>query len=132
MPGCAEPNRPRRIAPAQAQPQPDRPWASAQFGDFTLGHVKSMPAWLRYTLLRLLFIAVPLAVLLILFGTQYWLYWTIASVIAGFALSYIFLGRTREQMSIDMAEARAKPPVAKGDDAVEDAEIARSEPTDGD
>jgi len=85
-----------------------------------------MPAWLRYTLLRLLFIAVPLAVLLILFGTQYWLYWAIASVIAGFSLSYIFLGRTREQMSVDLAEARAKPPVATGDDAVEDAEIAAS------
>ncbi|MCL2515791.1 MAG: DUF4229 domain-containing protein [Nocardiaceae bacterium] len=85
-----------------------------------------MPAWLRYTVLRLLFIAVPLAVLLILFGTQYWIVWVVASVIAGFALSYIFLGRTRDQMATELAEARRRGPVATRDDAAEDAEIEAS------
>ena len=85
-----------------------------------------MPAWLRYTLLRLLFIAVPLAVLLILFGTQYWLVWVVASVIAGFALSYIFLRGPREAMAQELTARRNAKPVAKGDDAVEDAEIEAS------
>lgn len=89
-----------------------------------------MPAWLRYTLLRLLFIAVPLAVLLILFGTQYWLMWVIAAVIAGFALSYIFLHGAREAMAQELAAKRNAKPVAKGDDAAEDAEIDASVPND--
>ena len=85
-----------------------------------------MPAWLRYTILRLLMIVVPLVVLLIAFGLHYWLVWTIASVIAGFALSYIFLPRQREAMALELAERRAAKPVAKGDDADEDAEIEAS------
>ncbi|MFC4244260.1 DUF4229 domain-containing protein [Gryllotalpicola reticulitermitis] len=85
-----------------------------------------MPAWLRYTLLRLLFIAVPLAVLLILFGSQYWIVWVVASVVAGFALSYIFLRGPREAMAQEMAANRNRKPVAKGDDAAEDAEIQAS------
>jgi len=86
-----------------------------------------MPAWLRYTLLRLLFIAVPLAVLLILFGSQYWLVWVVASVIAGFALSYIFLRGPREAMAQELAAKRNATPVVKGDDAAEDAEIEASD-----
>ena len=85
-----------------------------------------MPAWLRYTLLRLLFIAVPLAVLLVLFGSQYWLVWVIASVIAGFALSYIFLRGPRDAMAQELAAKRNAKPVVKGDDAAEDAEIEAS------
>jgi ABC-type bacteriocin/lantibiotic exporter with double-glycine peptidase domain len=83
-----------------------------------------MSPWLRFTLLRLLFIAVPLAVLLILFGPLYWIVWVVASVIIGFALSYIFLRGPREAMAQELAARRNAKPVAKGDDAAEDAEIA--------
>jgi hypothetical protein len=86
-----------------------------------------MPAWLRYTILRVLLIVVPLAILLIAFGVQYWLWWTVASVIIGFALSYIFLKGPRDQMARELAERRAAKPVATGDDAAEDAEIEASE-----
>ena len=91
-----------------------------------------MPAWLRYTILRLLMIVVPLAILLIAFGVQYWLWWTVASVIIGFALSYIFLKGPRDAMAAELAERRAAKPVAKGDDAAEDAEIEASARRDGD
>ncbi|GAA4181810.1 DUF4229 domain-containing protein [Gryllotalpicola koreensis] len=85
-----------------------------------------MPAWLRYTILRLLMIVVPLAVLLIAFGPHYWLVWTVASVVAGFALSYIFLRGPREAMALELARRREAKPEAKGDDAAEDAEIEAS------
>lgn len=85
-----------------------------------------MPPWLRYTLLRLLFIAVPLAVLLIAFGKQYWVVWVVASVVVGFALSYIFLKGPRQAMSEEIVAIRTRKPVAKGDDAAEDAEIQAS------
>ena len=82
-----------------------------------------MPAWLRYTILRLLMILVPLAILLIAFGVLYWLVWTVAAVVAGFALSYIFLRGARDAMAAELAARRTAPPVVKGDDADEDAEI---------
>jgi len=85
-----------------------------------------MPAWLRYTILRLLMIVVPLAILLIAFGVQYWLWWTVASVIIGFALSYIFLKGPRDAMAAELAARRAAKPVVTGDDADEDAEIEAS------
>jgi hypothetical protein len=85
-----------------------------------------MPAWLRYTILRLLLIVVPLAILLIAFGARYWLWWTVASVIIGFSLSYIFLRGPREAMALELAERRGAKPVATGDDAAEDAEIEAS------
>ena len=85
-----------------------------------------MPAWLRYTILRLLMIVVPLVVLLVAFGPQYWLVWTVAAVAIGFALSYIFLKGTRDAMAAEMAARRDAKPVVKGDDADEDAEIEAS------
>ncbi len=89
-----------------------------------------MPAWLRYTILRLLMIVVPLIILLVLFGTKSWPVWTIASVIIGFALSYLFLRRAREAMAQEMVATRNTKPEAKGDDADEDAEIEASAHTD--
>jgi hypothetical protein len=90
-----------------------------------------MPAWLRYTILRLLMIVVPLAVLIVLFGVHYWLVWTVASVIGGFALSYIFLRGPREAMAAELAARRTATPVVAGDDAAEDAEIEASERNSG-
>ncbi|GAA4163715.1 hypothetical protein GCM10022286_24620 [Gryllotalpicola daejeonensis] len=86
-----------------------------------------MPAWARYTILRLLLIIVPLVILMILFRKDYWPLWTIVSVIIGFSLSYIFLKGPREAMALELAERRAAGPVVKGDDADEDAEIEASE-----
>jgi hypothetical protein len=82
-----------------------------------------MPAWLRYTLLRLLFIVVPLVLLLVLFGTQYWLWWAVASVIIGFALSYIFLRGPRDQMATELAARAQRRHETTSDDAAEEAEI---------
>jgi hypothetical protein len=85
-----------------------------------------MPAWLRYSILRLLLIVVPLVILMLLFRKDYWPLWTIVSVIIGVTLSYIFLKRPREAMAAELAAKRAAAPVAKGDDADEDAEIEAS------
>lgn len=82
-----------------------------------------MPAWLRYTLLRLLFIVVPLVLLLVLFGTQYWLWWAVASVIIGFALSYIFLRGPREAMAAELAARPTRRRGTVSDDDAEEAEI---------
>ena len=88
--------------------------------------MKKLPAWLVYTVLRLLVVVVPLAILLILFGSRYWPIWVIASVIIGFTLSYIFLGRYRQAMAEQLASGRTRTKTTKGDDADEDAEIEAS------
>jgi type VI protein secretion system component VasK len=85
-----------------------------------------MPAWLRYTILRLLLIVVPLVILMLLFRKDYWPLWTIVSVVIGVTLSYIFLRGPREAMAAELAAKRAAQPVVKGDDAAEDAEIDAS------
>ncbi|WP_022882264.1 DUF4229 domain-containing protein [Gryllotalpicola ginsengisoli] len=89
--------------------------------------MKKLPAWLVYTVLRLLLIVVPLAIFLLLFGKEYWPVWVIASVAIGFTLSYIFLARFRHAMAEELVAARSRAKVAKGDDADEDAEIEASE-----
>lgn len=89
--------------------------------------VKKFPAWLSYTLLRLGLILVPLAILLVLTGYRYWPFDTIAAVLIGLALSYIFLKRPRAALAEDIHEARTRKKVAKGDDAAEDAAVDAAE-----
>ena len=86
--------------------------------------MKRFPAWLTYTVLRLLFIAVPLVVLLLLLGTSYWIFSAIVSVIIGFCLSYLFLRRPRQEVAQQLADANKRDrrkAKASTDDEVEDA-----------
>lgn len=94
--------------------------------------MKRIPAWLTYTVLRLLFIAVPLAVLLIVLPSDLWIVSAVASVVIGFCLSYLFLRGPRQSVAEQLAAARkrerteAKPTV---DDEVEDAAVDAADRT---
>jgi uncharacterized membrane protein YphA (DoxX/SURF4 family) len=63
--------------------------------------------WLAYTLVRLGIFAVALAVLLII-GVWPWLAAIVAAVI-GFCVAYIFFGRLRTAMALEIAERRTRP-----------------------
>jgi len=88
--------------------------------------VKRIPGWLTYTVLRLLFVAVPLAVLLLVLPGEYWIFSAAAAVIIGLCLSFLFLRKPRQAVADQLAAARkrerteAKPTV---DDEVEDAAV---------
>ncbi|HVX07427.1 DUF4229 domain-containing protein [Humibacter sp.] len=92
--------------------------------------MKRIPAWLSYTVLRLLFIAVPLVVLLLLLPADLWIVSAVASVAIGFCLSYLLLRGPRQAVADQLAGARrrerteAKPTV---DDQVEDAAVDAAE-----
>ncbi|NNC13446.1 DUF4229 domain-containing protein [Planctomonas sp. JC2975] len=94
--------------------------------------MKRIPAWLTYTVLRLLFIAVPLVVLLIVLPSDLWIVSAVASVVIGFCLSYLFLRGPRQGVADQLAAARrrerteAKPTV---DDEVEDAAVDAADHT---
>jgi hypothetical protein len=79
---------------------------------------RRIPAWLTYTLLRLLFFAVPLVVVYLLGGNV--VLAAIAAAIIGVCLSVIFLHRQRAQVAADLDAWRT---AHKGD---------RREPTDED
>jgi hypothetical protein len=95
--------------------------------------VKRIPAWLTYTLLRLLFIAVPLAVLLLILPADLWIVSAVAAVVIGFCLSYLFLRTSRQAVADQLAAAnkrdRRKAAPAK-DDEVEDAAVDAAEASD--
>ncbi|QDZ16078.1 DUF4229 domain-containing protein [Humibacter ginsenosidimutans] len=88
--------------------------------------MKRIPAWLTYTVLRLLFVAVPFVILFFVLPGDLWLVSAIAAVVIGFCLSYLFLRGPREQVAGQLASAGkrdrtvAKPTV---DDEVEDAAV---------
>lgn len=92
--------------------------------------MKRIPAWLTYTVLRLLFIAVPLVVLLLVLPSDLWVISVVAAVVIGFCLSYLLLRGPRQAVADQLAAARrrerteAKPTV---DDQVEDAAVDASE-----
>lgn len=84
--------------------------------------MKALPVWLRYTLLRVLLFAAPLAVLLIA-GVTPWIAVLVAALF-GFSASLIFLRRDREQLASDLYAARHRETaVARDDDEAEDAAI---------
>lgn len=84
--------------------------------------MNAIPLWLRYTLLRVLLFAAPLAVLLIA-GVTPWIAVLVAALF-GFSASLIFLRRQREQLAEDLYAARHREaPVARDDDEVEDAAV---------
>ena len=79
-----------------------------------------IPAWLSYSLLRLLLFFAPFALMLAL-GTWWWLAAILAAALS-FALSLVLLRKPREQAAIALyqaAERRSTKPAA--DELVEDA-----------
>ena len=91
--------------------------------------MRSAPTWLRYTLLRVLLFAAPLAVLLIA-GVDPWISVAVAALF-GFSASLVFLRGMREQLSEELYAARHREqPVARDDDTVEDAVVDGSAVTD--
>lgn len=85
--------------------------------------MKSVPAWVLYTVYRILAFAVPLALLLLL-GIEPWLAAVLAAII-GFCLSYILLRQPREEVARDLyaATQRTKKPQVRSDDETEDAAV---------
>ncbi|WP_336660350.1 DUF4229 domain-containing protein [Leucobacter sp. USHLN153] len=81
-------------------------------------------AWIVYIVLRLLFFAVPFAILYLL-GLQPWLAAVFAALI-GVALSVIFLARSRSAASQSIYDWRNRERTA--DDIVEDEAVDASEP----
>jgi hypothetical protein len=88
----------------------------------TLRAVKKFPAWLPYTLMRLVSFIVPLSVLLAL-GVEGWLSALIAAII-GICVSYIFFARSRNAVAAQIHAARTREkPLVRADDAAEDAAV---------
>lgn len=82
--------------------------------------MKRFPAWLSYTLLRLVFFIVPFVVLWAI-GFQAWMAAIFAAVIA-LSLSIIFLSKFRNATSESIARVRDnKTPKPNVDEAAEDA-----------
>jgi uncharacterized protein DUF4229 len=83
--------------------------------------VKSLPPWVTYTVLRLLLIAVPLVILLLL-QVPWWLSATIAAVV-GLCLSYLLLGSSRAKVSSEIYAARNRKAAVPADDEAEDSVV---------
>lgn len=76
-----------------------------------------MKPWLAYTLLRLGLFGGVLAILLLL-GIEWWIAAIVAAVI-GLCVSYIFFGKLRDAVAMDVA-ARRTAPATDADASVED------------
>jgi hypothetical protein len=88
--------------------------------------MKAVPAWVYYSVYRVLMFLVPLAILLLL-GIEGWLSTLLAAVI-GLCLSYIFLRKPRESVSRELYEARHRAaPRIQRDEESEDAADERSD-----
>jgi uncharacterized membrane protein len=86
------------------------------------GRKRRVPAWLTYTLLRLLFFAVPLVIVYLLGGNI--VIAAFAAAIIGVCLSVIFLYRQRTQVAADLdawRTARRSNRAEPTDEDVEDA-----------
>jgi len=74
--------------------------------------------WVAYSLLRVGVFVVAFAVLM-LANVPWWLSAVIAAVI-GLCVGYIFFGRLRDRVALDIAERRTRP-AGDADSAAEDA-----------
>ncbi len=85
-----------------------------------------MPVWIRYSALRIVLFAVPLAVLLIA-GVDPFLSAAVAALF-GLSASLLFLRRPRESMSSELYAARHREtPAVRADDEEEDAAVERAD-----
>lgn len=88
--------------------------------------MKAVPAWVSYSIYRVLMFAVPLAILLSL-GFEGWVAGLIAAVI-GLCLSYLLLRKPRERVARDLYQARHPDKSTVHPDAEsEDAAVDRAE-----
>ncbi len=76
-----------------------------------------MKPWVKYTLVRVGIFAIALVVLALL-GVQLWIAAVIAAVI-GLCVAYIFFGKLRNAMALEIVNRRAAPP-KDADAAAED------------
>ena len=84
-----------------------------------LSDVKRIPAWLTYTVLRIVFFAVPFTVFFVI-GYSPWLAAILAAVVA-LSLSLLLLTRFRNATSRSIFEARAnRTPTRSADELAED------------
>ena len=91
--------------------------------------MKAVPAWVSYSVFRVLLFAVPLAVMLAL-GIEWWIA-TIAAALIGASLSFIFLRKPREKVALGLYQARHPAtetvhPDAESEDAALDRADARA------
>jgi len=95
--------------------------------------MKAVPAWLSYSVIRVLMFVVPLGILLAL-QIEGWLAALLAAVI-GLCLSYIFLRTPRENVARDIYAARHRdvepvhPDAESEDAALERRDRANDEPS---
>jgi len=88
--------------------------------------MKSVPAWVSYSIYRVLLFAAPLAILLLL-GIRGWIAAVIAAII-GLSLSFILLRKSRENVARELYAARHRDkPTVTTDAALEDAALNRLE-----
>jgi hypothetical protein len=93
--------------------------------------MKAFPAWLVFTVLRVLMFVVPF-VLLLLLGFEGWLAALLSAVI-GLCLSYIFLRKPRETVARGLYEVRHREKEPAHPDAEsEDAAVDRATAADQD
>ena len=85
-----------------------------------------MRPWIKYSLIRLAIFVIVLAVLLFV-GMNPFLAAVVAAV-AGFALSYIFFRKIRDEVAAELAARGTKPiPVRNADTDAEDEALDRLE-----
>ena len=77
-----------------------------------------MKPWLAYSLVRVGVFALVFA-LLMLANVQWWLSAILAAIV-GFCVGYVFFGRLRDRVALDIAERRARP-TGDADSRAEDA-----------
>lgn len=109
-------------------PEPLRRAGSRSVWAGTLAQVNTRTAWIVYIVWRLVFFAVPFAILLML-GTPGWLAAVLAALIA-VSLSVIFLSRSRDTASESIYEWRMRSRTA--DDIVEDEAVDAAHQSDED
>ena len=81
-----------------------------------------MKPWVQYSLVRVGLFAVVFALLTLINPSLWWL-WAIAAAIVSLCISYIFFGKLRDAVALDIVNRRAKPAgAADTDAAAEDAE----------
>ncbi|MCU1444984.1 DUF4229 domain-containing protein [Cryobacterium sp.] len=93
--------------------------------------MKAFPAWLVFTVLRVLMFVVPFVLLLVL-GFEGWLAALLSAVIS-LCLSYIFLRKPRESVARGLYEVRHRDkepvhPDAESEDAAVDRASAAADP----
>ncbi|HOB58296.1 MAG TPA: DUF4229 domain-containing protein [Rhodoglobus sp.] len=79
-----------------------------------------MKPWVLYSLVRVGVFAIALAVLLIV-GVPWWLAAIVAAVI-GLCVAYIFFGKLRDAVALDIADRRSRT-TKDADQIAEDAEL---------